>query len=355
MQAVIGFTSSHRLPKISLLFENLNTTYSMYSKGSDHLNPLDDMDIFFHTQHEQNGLGHAIMMAREAIDGPFLVLLGDNILTSSHASLSEFQASNVSKQLVRLFEEHDQPSAAVYNVGINRVSNYGIVLMKEGRIVSIVEKPSKEEAPSTYALCGRYVFAKNTFELLDRYSVEEYGELQSIALMKHWMDSGHLHAHVLPDSVSWYDSGLPFEWLKSQIDHALRRPEYAEELQEWLNKTTWLILPWFPECEGQGGVLDALLVLPDGQHARSNDDRGEHERDPMSILFVKTPRSKQIEHVPPIPCLLLLSMLQLQCSPHIDCRDEYVRGRHFLRLRANVMLQRARRVQRYCLNRLPPR
>lgn len=220
----------------SLLRENLNTTYSMYSKGSDHLNPLDDMEIFFHTQHEQNGLGHAIMMAREAIDGPFLVLLGDNILTSSHASLSEFQASNVSKQLVRLFEEHGQPSASVYNVGMNRVSNYGIVLMKEGRIVSIVEKPSKEEAPSTYALCGRYVFAKDTFELLDRYSVEEYGELQSIALMKHWMDSGHLHAHVLPDSVSWYDSGLPFEWLKSQIDHALRRPEYSEELQEWLSK-----------------------------------------------------------------------------------------------------------------------
>ena len=220
----------------SLLRENLNTTYSMYSKGSDHLNPLDDMEIFFHTQHEQNGLGHAIMMARKAIYGPFLVLLGDNILTSSHASLSEFQASNVSKQLVRLYEEHNQPSASVYNVGMNRVSNYGIVLMKEGRIVSIVEKPSKEEAPSTYALCGRYVFAKDTFELLDRYSVEEYGELQSIALMKHWMDAGHLHAHVLPDSVSWYDSGLPFEWLKSQIDHALRRPEYSEELQEWLNK-----------------------------------------------------------------------------------------------------------------------
>ena len=237
MQAAIGFTSSHRLPRISALFERISIRpIRCIPKAVNHLNPLDDMDIFFHTQHEQNGLGHAIMMAREAIDGPFLVLLGDNILTSSHASLSEFQASNVSKQLVRLYEEHDQPSAAVYNVGINRVSNYGIVLMKEGRIVSIVEKPSKEEAPSTYALCGRYVFAKNTFELLDRYSVEEYGELQSIALMKHWMDSGHLHAHVLPDSVSWYDSGLPFEWLKSQIDHALRRPEYAEELQEWLNK-----------------------------------------------------------------------------------------------------------------------
>lgn len=218
------------------LRENLNTTYSMYVKGSDHLNPLDGMDVFFHIQHEQKGLGHAIMMAREAINGPFLVLLGDNILTSNHAPLSEFQASDVSKRLVQLYEEHGQPSASVYNVGMSRVSNYGIVSMNEGRIVSIVEKPSMEEAPSTYALCGRYVFAENTFELLDQYSAEKYGELQSIAVMKHWMDSGHLHAHVLPDSVSWYDSGLPLEWLKSQIDHALRRPEYAQDLQAWLKQ-----------------------------------------------------------------------------------------------------------------------
>ena len=47
----------------------------MYAKGNDHLNPLDGVEVFFHTQHEQKGLGHAIMMAKEAIAGPFLVLL----------------------------------------------------------------------------------------------------------------------------------------------------------------------------------------------------------------------------------------------------------------------------------------
>ena len=134
------------------LKENLN---AMYAKGNEHLNPLDGVEVFFHTQHEQKGLGHAIMMAKEAIAGPFLVLLGDNILTSNHASLTEFQASNVSKELVQLFEKHGQPSASVYNVGTDRVSNYGIISMDEGRIVSIVEKPSKEEAlPHTPYVAG---------------------------------------------------------------------------------------------------------------------------------------------------------------------------------------------------------
>lgn len=216
--------------------ENLNATYPMYGKGKDHLNPLDDVEIFFHTQYEQKGLGHAIMTARESVLGPFLVLLGDNILTSHHASLAEFRASDVSKQLVELFGQHGQPCVSVYDVGIERVNNYGIVSMDNGKITSIVEKPEPENAPSTYALCGRYLFAENTFDLLERYSVEEFGELQSIALMKHWMDSENLRAHVLSDTVACYDSGLPFEWLKSQIDHALQRPEYAEQLNEWLKQ-----------------------------------------------------------------------------------------------------------------------
>ena len=94
--------------------------------------------------------------------------------------MTEFQLLNVSKELVQLFEKHGQPSASVYNVGMDRVSNYGIVSMDDGRIVSIVEKPAKEEAPSTYALCGRYVFAEDTFELLDHYSVKNMGNFNRL-------------------------------------------------------------------------------------------------------------------------------------------------------------------------------
>ena len=65
--------------------DNLNVTYPLYGKGKNHLNPLEGVELFFHIQEEQKGLGHAILMARGAIQGPFLVLLGDNILTSHHA------------------------------------------------------------------------------------------------------------------------------------------------------------------------------------------------------------------------------------------------------------------------------
>jgi len=218
------------------LQENRTKMYPMYAKGQSHLNPLEGVDVFYHTQHEQKGLGHAIMMAREDIQGPFLVLLGDNILTSNHAALHEFTPSEVSKQLVDLYEEHRQPCAAVYDVGIDRVGNYGIVSLNDAMIKSIVEKPEPKDAPSTFALCGRYIYGEDTFELLDQYSVEAYGEMQSIELLRHWMRADTLRAVHLPNTVAWYDSGLPLEWLKSQIDHALKRPEYTQSLRTWLQE-----------------------------------------------------------------------------------------------------------------------
>ena len=220
----------------SSLHQDLNEVYSMYDGSDVLLFPLNGVDVFFHIQHEQRGLGHAIMMAREDIHGPFLVLLGDNVLTSNHQSLEAFKPSNVSKNLVDLYTKHGQPCASIYDVGIGRVSNYGIVSLNDGIIASIVEKPRADAAPSTYALCGRYIYGADTFELLDKYSVEEYGEMQSIELLRHWMENGKLRADILPESVAWYDSGLPLEWLTSQIDHALRRPEYAHQLRRWLNE-----------------------------------------------------------------------------------------------------------------------
>ena len=175
-------------------------------------------------------------MARDNINGPFLVLLGDNILTANHAELSNFKPSSVSKSLVELFKRYGRPCVSLYDVGIDRVGDYGIVSLHEGTITSIVEKPSPANAPSTFALCGRFIYGEDTFDLLERYSVEEYGEMQSIELLRHWMKTGELRADLLTNEIAWYDSGLPLEWLKSQVDHALLRPEYRQQFRTWLEK-----------------------------------------------------------------------------------------------------------------------
>ena len=104
----------------------------------------------------------------------------------------------------------------------------------EGDFVKeIIEKPDSGKAPSNLVLCGRYIFTEDTLDLLSKYSFEEYGELQSIAIQQHWMQHDGLIGVELA-GFEWYDSGSPVPWLKGQIDYALRREDMRDELREWL-------------------------------------------------------------------------------------------------------------------------
>ena len=44
--------------------------------------------------------------------------------------------------------------------------NYGVVSMDGQLVKEIVEKPSRENAPSNLVLCGRYLFTADTADLL---------------------------------------------------------------------------------------------------------------------------------------------------------------------------------------------
>lgn len=199
------------------------------------LSPFIDVEVLVHIQHQALGLANAISTASTSINGPFLVLLGDNLVMDKHTSGSDYQASSASAELVKCFAQHKLPCVGLIAVNDDEVCNYGVVEMEGQRITSIVEKPQKEDAPSNMVLCGRYIFTEDFSQLLNQYSLEEYGELQSIAIQQHWMENNGLNGVLLND-YQWYDSGSPLPWLKAQIDHALRRPELSDELNSWLQQ-----------------------------------------------------------------------------------------------------------------------
>ena len=195
------------------------------------LSPFCDVDVFVHVQHIARGFGDALSCALHSINGPFMVLLGDNILLDTFSGTKNYTASNASKRLVEEYEKTSLPC-----VGLSAVKdpeNYGVVAMSGNLVKQIVEKPKRELAPSNLVLCGRYVFTEDTKDLLSKYSFEEYGELQSIAVQKHWMENNGLVGVEL-DGFQWYDSGSPIPWLKSQIDYALRREDLQGSIREWL-------------------------------------------------------------------------------------------------------------------------
>lgn len=199
------------------------------------LAPFADVEVHIHVQQTPLGLGNAIQSALHAINGPFLVLLGDNLLIDTHATLDNFVPSNASATLVAAFEQHGRPCAALLPVEADEVCNYGVVRLEGSKIVEIVEKPPVNDAPSNLVLCGRYVFTSDASALLEKYNVETHGELQSIALQQHWMDNGGMYGVEL-NGYQWYDSGKPLPWLKAQVDHALRRQDMDSDFRAWLEQ-----------------------------------------------------------------------------------------------------------------------
>ena len=195
------------------------------------LSPFADVEVLVHVQEVPRGFGDALSCALDSINGPFMVLLGDNILLDSYSSVSNYNPSNASKILVEAYEKTSLPCVGL--AAVEDPENYGVVSMEGQLVKEIVEKPNRNDAPSNLVLCGRYLFTEDTANLLSKYSFEEYGELQSIALQKHWMENDGLVGVEL-HGFQWYDSGAPLPWLKSQIDYALGREDMADEIRDWL-------------------------------------------------------------------------------------------------------------------------
>ncbi len=199
---------------------------------------LEGVKITPHVQENPGGVADAISTAISQIDGPFLVLLGDMLLMDKHVgpkSAGPELASSASSMLVSNFEETGLPNVGICSVGTDEISKYGVVGLSDGMVVEIMEKPSLEEAPSEYVLCGRYVMPRNTREILERYPISEFGEMQSIQLLNHLVENGGLQAVKL-DRMKMYDSGDPLAWLKSQIDHGLNRSDIGGDLENWLRQ-----------------------------------------------------------------------------------------------------------------------
>ena len=227
MDLLDGFLSGERFEYDGVRTDLPRNALALGSEG---------IEVIPHLQVSPGGVADAISVVLENIESEFLVLLGDMLLMGPHygpAEASPENASSASKNLVDAFERNGLPCVGLFEVGDDEVSKYGIVEVSDGMVLGIEEKPDKTKAKSNYALCGRYIFPKNTSSILENFPLSEFGEMQSIFLMEHMIQNGGLNGVIL-EGMEMYDSGDPMSWLKSQIDHGLRREDTSSDLFEWL-------------------------------------------------------------------------------------------------------------------------
>jgi len=190
-------------------------------------------NIHYIRQKEPRGLGHAIWCARKFIgDEPFAVLLGDDIVLSRKPCL---------RQLIEVYERYHCTVVGVQEVEPDEVTKYGIIDPKQAEIepgvmhvANLVEKPAREEAPSRYAIMGRYVLRPEIFECLEHLSPGAGGEIQLTDAIRLLNQTQAVLA--LNFEGRRYDVGDKFGFIKATIDIALEREDLHEELFAYLSR-----------------------------------------------------------------------------------------------------------------------
>lgn len=188
-------------------------------------------------QKEPLGLGHAVLCAQPIVgDEKFVVCLGDEIFPPWDKIN---QAQSPVKRLVEASENLHSSTVGVMQVPLSETKAYGIIKISENsiqekpvRVLGTVEKPSPELAPSRFAIIGRYVFEPVIFEYLSKTPKGAGGEIQLTDAMTQLCSTPGLHAVNLLGCR--YDIGNALFYLKAQIDEALRRPDLAAPLREYL-------------------------------------------------------------------------------------------------------------------------
>ena len=192
---------------------------------------ISDMaDIVYIRQKEALGLGHAVLRARDWVgDEPFAVILPDVLIDSEESC---------TKQLIRAYEETGKSVIGVKEVEWDQVSSYGIVDPETDgdcfNIRAVVEKPSREEAPSNLSIVGRYIFTPEIFKYLAITEPGKGGEIQlTDSIAKMIKAEGVCGATYEGDD---YDTGDKLGFLKATVSLALKHEELGKEFKDYLSK-----------------------------------------------------------------------------------------------------------------------
>ena len=173
-------------------------------------------NMYFIRQPEALGNGHAVNLAKAFVGNePFAVLFGDDLMKSD---------TPVLKQLIDVHDKTGGNVIAAQEVPMDKISSYGVLKFADdnsNRIEGLVEKPKMEEAPSSYAITGRYVLNPEIFDALDKIDLSPAGEYYLTDAMLKLMETQEFYGCKYEGK--YYDTGSKLGYLKATVDFALDR------------------------------------------------------------------------------------------------------------------------------------
>ncbi len=181
--------------------------------------------VTFVTQPNQQGFGHAVYCAKEAIgDEPFMLMLGDHLYRSG-------SEDSCAKQLMDAYKQHGINVLGLRHTPEDQIANFGTVAgiwLEEGHLLSVTEfaeKPTIDYARNNLlvpglpeneylTVFGLYIIKPQIFDFLEEHiahNVRERGEFQLTSALDRLRQEDGFQGLVMDGRR--YDIGLPKYYL----------------------------------------------------------------------------------------------------------------------------------------------
>ncbi|MCM1945258.1 UTP--glucose-1-phosphate uridylyltransferase GalU [Streptomyces hydrogenans] len=238
---VLMITGRNKRPLEDHFDRNYELEEALIRKGDDErLSKVQESSdlatMHYVRQGAPRGLGHAVLCAAPHVgDQPFAVLLGDDLIDPRDPLLA---------RMVEVQEREGGSVIALMEVDPSQIHLYGCAAVEptpDGdvvRVTGLVEKPEPAEAPSNYAIIGRYVLDPAVFDTLRETEPGRGGEIQlTDALQKLASDEklgGPVHGVVFKGRR--YDTGDRGDYLRAIVRLACEREDLGPDFRAWLRR-----------------------------------------------------------------------------------------------------------------------
>lgn len=156
------------------------------------------------SQDAPKGIPNGISVAKAFLGSDdFTMILGDNF----------FYGVGLGQALTR---KKFNGGAKIFGYEVSNPEDYGVVKIAEGKIVDVVEKPSK--FVSEIAITGLYQFDRDAIELTESLQPSKSrNEFEITDLLRKYNRQKRLEFELLPRGTAWLDTGNPNSLLEASM------------------------------------------------------------------------------------------------------------------------------------------
>jgi len=150
------------------------------------------LKIEYAVQNSPKGIAEAFIIGEKFIkDESVCLILGDNLIYGSG--------------LQELLKNIDKTKATLFGYNVENPKDYGIMEIKEERIISIEEKPKKPK--SNIAVIGLYFYPNDVIKKAKSLKPSKRGELEISDINRLYLQENRLNFKLLGRGYTWLDMG----------------------------------------------------------------------------------------------------------------------------------------------------